>query len=585
MALAPDQYILNGKYRIVKLIGEGGMARVWLAEELTFGGRQVALKEPKAGLREEEAVEVARRFQQEISLTAALMQAGLPRIVPAWTVEPLDSKLLLVMQYMPGGSLADLLNKPEHRAGLPISQAVAIAQDVLEALAGLHGLPPQPVHRDVKPSNILLDAQGRAYLADFGLAQLPGVSGRSRLAAGPHPADPMYAAPEQLRSPEPLVPSADLFAVGCVLWEMLTGKRYKLHKPSTPPSQLRAQVPAWLDEVVMRALAENPWTRWQSAGEMAKALASGARQAPLPKPIPVLSQKRFLKANWLVVFAALMVLAMVIVRVAGSGRSGVGPQTQSSTLDFGSTMVNELDGMEYVWVPPGEFLMGSSDVDWLASSDEQPQHSVYLDGYWIAKTEVTVAQYRRCVEAGACTEPGSSDGCTYNMVGKENHPVNCVSWEQAAAYCEWAGCRLPTEAEWEKAARGTDGRIYPWGNSFDGSKLNFCDINCVYPHRNASANDRYEATAPVGSFPSGASPYGALDMAGNVWEWVADWYDRDFYAQSPAQNPSGPENGAFRVLRGGSWDNTVRLVRSAYRHYGSPDHRYIYIGFRPARSP
>jgi formylglycine-generating enzyme required for sulfatase activity len=961
VALQPGLTILD-KYRIVKQIGEGGMARVWLAEEVTFDGRQVAIKEPKAGVDAEDAAELQRRFQQEISLTAALMQARAPNIVPAWTVEPLDGGRVLVMQYMPGGSLEEMLRRPEHAAGLPIERAVAIALDVLGALEALHRLPTEPVHRDVKPSNILFDGEGRACLADFGLAQLPGVSGRSRLAAGAHPATPLYAAPEQLRSPEPLLPAADLFALGCVLWEMLTGQRYKRSKPGTPPSQLRAEVPAWLDQVVMKALAEDAWERWQSAGEMAQALRAGqaamqqaqqaveaqrlaeeqARQAAAARraaeeqarqeaerraqveaaervrqqeterqqqlalatmfaeakalaeqqpdqALALLAQirsvdpahfglteleRRAHKAQkkaaggrkppkawlgWTAGGVALMAVAAVIFWIwsggigsggdatatlttmsgpaavqvidtptpapsgatpsppaytpmspagtpvlpaeppaspadapipstytptlgtptatitptpflamvfgPGSGVASIGSQDASCRAGSGCTLfqlhvsstgnqpveyqlskkesipvgwgvffcwegdcefgnappsrilapgardtvsinfrvpsvlvdgdqavvnvngtcpscpsppfqpysetftvvvvastvtatytatpqpdavvntqnanlragpgtnydrlasyasgtalavtgktatgdwlqVQAPDGVtgwmadsvlevnadleqvavaaapptpfasasvDMVFVPAGDFTMGSPEGQ--GDSDEHPEHTVYLDAFYIDKTEVTAAQYQRCVEAGACSATSTGSPCTYGAAGKSDHPINCVEWNQAVDFCRWAGKRLPTEAEWEKAARGTDGRVYPWGNEEpDCGRLNYQGSVCGTG-----------ITAPVASYPSGASPYGALDMAGNVWEWVADRYDGGYYAQSPRNNPTGPGSDSLRVLRGGSGSDVAFSVRVAQRLAHSQDFRYnLHFGFRCARSP
>ncbi len=276
MPLKPDDTILNGKYRVVRLIAKGGMARVWLAEELTFGGRLVALKEPRGDLLPDLAQEVRLRYQREVRVCAALEKAGVPNIVRAITAEPYDDTLLLVMQYMPGGDLAALMK--EHPDGLPVEQAVKIALDLLAALEGVHAHEMEIVHRDVKPSNVLFDEQGHAHLADFGLAQLAGVSGRSQLAGGQHPGTPIYMAPEQARSLDVLLPAADLYSVGCVLFEMLTGTRYKRVRPGTLPSALRAEVPRWLDGVVAKAVAEDPWERWHDAGEMARPLREGLRR-------------------------------------------------------------------------------------------------------------------------------------------------------------------------------------------------------------------------------------------------------------------------------------------------------------------
>ncbi len=183
----------------------------------------------------------------------------------------------------------------------------------------------------------------------------------------------------------------------------------------------------------------------------------------------------------------------------------------------GDTMTRPEDGMVMVHVPAGAFEMGSDD----GYDDEKPVHTVYLDAYWIDRTEVTNAQYRRCVQAGECRESACAGDGAYNGA---DQPVVCVSWDDAAAYCEWAGGRLPMEAEWEKAARGTDGRAFPWGNEFDCRKGNFDDETELddYTVPGGPDCDGYDRTAPVGSYAAGASPYGALNMAGNVREWVSD---------------------------------------------------------------
>ncbi len=220
------------------------------------------------------------------------------------------------------------------------------------------------------------------------------------------------------------------------------------------------------------------------------------------------------------------------------------------TLGIGSTWTRPADGMVMVFVPAGNFSMGSN-----SSSNEEPIHSVYLDAYWIDKTEVTNAMFAKCSQCGSSFSYSDTRVNYYGNPEYENYPVIWVNWSVASAYCQWAGARLPTEAEWEKAARGMDGRIYPWGTSSPNkSFLNY--------------NQNIGDTTAVGSYPSGASPYGALDMAGNVWEWVNDWYGSNYYASSPSSNPQGPPDGIARVLRGGAFNSNEGLIRSTTRGSG-----------------
>jgi formylglycine-generating enzyme required for sulfatase activity len=229
------------------------------------------------------------------------------------------------------------------------------------------------------------------------------------------------------------------------------------------------------------------------------------------------------------------------------------------------------DGMVMVYVPVGEFLMGSTDSDPMTQDDEKPQHTVYLDAFWIDRTEVTNAQYKKCVSAGACRASSYANDSQFNG---DNQPVVGMDWNDAQAYCQWAGRQLPTEAQWEKAARGADGRIYPWGNQ---------PATCEYAVMDdVSGNGcgKGHTAWPVGSKPKGVSPYGALDMAGNVWEWVADWYDDKYYANSPSRNPQGPSSGQFRVMRGASLDNDPTCARAACRYSRTPVDRGNNFGFR-----
>jgi len=247
----------------------------------------------------------------------------------------------------------------------------------------------------------------------------------------------------------------------------------------------------------------------------------------------------------------------------------------ASSLKDDSRMISEADGMELVYVPAGEFWMGSFDGDKNAEVNERPAHEVYLDAYWIDRNEVTNGMYETCVHMGVCRAPRGDGSETrnayYGEVQYANYPVIYVDWYMAKTYCEWAGRRLPSEAEWEKAARGTDGRIYPWGDEPPSCRL--------ANHSSCEAD-----TVAVGNYKAGISPYGALDMAGNVWEWVADWYDKGYYRNSPRENPSGASFGEERVVRGGGWNSVVRYVRSANRYWRLPSHNLNNLGFRCALS-
>jgi len=223
-----------------------------------------------------------------------------------------------------------------------------------------------------------------------------------------------------------------------------------------------------------------------------------------------------------------------------------------------------------IYIPAGEFTMGSNEAN-----NEKPIHKVYLDAYYIDKYEVTVGQFRKFCNATGRTIPVQP---SWNQ--GDNYPVVNVSWEDASAYASWAGKRLPTEAEWEKAARGEDSRKYPWGNEWNGSYCNHGSGDSLH----IDASDGYERTAPVGSFPQGASPYGVMDMAGNVWEWCQDWYDENYYKKSPSRNPTGSSSGSIRVVRGGGWSVPQSYCRSAYRVIYDPQFRYSFFrGFRCVR--
>lgn len=229
------------------------------------------------------------------------------------------------------------------------------------------------------------------------------------------------------------------------------------------------------------------------------------------------------------------------------------------------------NGVEMVLVSAGNFIMGSYD----GNDDEKPEHTIYLDAYYIDKYEVTNAQYKTCVDSGECEPPKQAGSARrsnyYGNTEFDNYPVIYVDWNMARTYCEWRGAHLPTEAEWEKAARGTDRRTYPWGEGKNKTYANYI--------RNVGD------TSPVGSYKDGVSVYGAYDLAGNVWEWVADWYASNYYATSPQSNPGGPNTGNLRALRGGVYAIGGDGFRSSARNGVTPSLAHSFIGFRCAHSP
>ena len=276
---------------------------------------------------------------------------------------------------------------------------------------------------------------------------------------------------------------------------------------------------------------------------------------------------------------------------------------QSQITSFPNIDMNFRDGADMVLIPAGNFTMGTSEkqfTTWLTNNcykenefitDELPEHKVYLDSFYIYKTEVTVSQYRKfCHETGwkmpeteseqnlsdyhpvvprRLMSSGYREKTTWKLL--DDHPIINITWYDARAYADWADADLPTEAQWEKAARGTDKRLYPWGNDWDATKLQ-CSIG--------KTCDAVK-TAYVGKFPAGASPYGVLDMAGNVWEWCVDWYNPDYYQLSSFKNPKGPESGSSRVIRGGSWyQNSPDYFRTTFRYFNAPTNKYNTLGFR-----
>ena len=526
-----------GKYELHELIGQGGFGVVYRATDTSLG-RVVALKVLHSQLLFDPAQ--IERFQKEARIVAALDH---PNIVAIYEAGEAEGRYYLAMKYLGGGSLKDRLAQGR----LSFQQAAQVIQEVCEGLQEAHAR--GWVHRDLKPANILFDGRGRAVVTDFGLARaLSLVSGSSSSLGGV--GTPFYRAPELWRGKPPASPATDVYALGCILAEMLTGRaiftgetpdqvmyQHIMEGPDFGANWPPNDTPGGAVQAVERALQKNPPERYSDAQGFASALMQGARaaeQARAPeRAVATLKRPAQIRGEHLWVTLA--------------------PGVE----------------MEFVRVPEGEFWMGSDQ----GRDDERPCRKVWLDAYWIGRYPVTCAQYAAFVKAARAAPPA---GWKNGQIppGKDQHPVVNVSWQDVQDFCEWAGLRLPSEAQWEKAARGVHRREYPWGNEPPDEKC-------------CNGNGWFGDTTPVGQFsPVGDSPYGCADMAGNVWEWVNDWYQDDYYRGAPSRNPPGPANGSARVVRGGGWDYDDYGLRAAYRNLDlDPTDRAGDLGFRCGGSP
>ena len=271
------------------------------------------------------------------------------------------------------------------------------------------------------------------------------------------------------------------------------------------------------------------------------------------------------------------------------------PPTETPTPAASPTpeqRITDTFGVPMALVEAGVFQMGSKR----GAVDEMPLHEVLLAAFYIDQYEVTNTRYQECVTAGNCTAPATLSSTThpsyYDNPEFADYPVIYVSYPMAQAYCTWRGGRLPSEAEWEKAARGAEGRIFPWLPPQEGASGSIADLqkaaDCSFANfwdseRGGDRPNCVGDVAPVGGYEKGASPYGVFDLAGNVWEWVQDWYSEGFYKESPAENPTGPADGDLRVVRGGSFSNGVMTIRSTTRGRNLPNKGYNYVGFRCVR--
>jgi eukaryotic-like serine/threonine-protein kinase len=561
---------LQNRYRIVKLIGQGGFGAVYRAWDMVLN-QPVALKENL-----DTSQEGQRQFQREAAMMAGLRHPNLSRVTDHFLIP--GQGQYLVMDFVEGQSLADRLQQ----RGRPFTEQEVLPwlQQVGDGLTYLHTRQPPIIHRDIKPQNIIITPTGQAILVDFGISKVYDPNLKTTM--GARAVTPGYSPPEQYGGGTSA--RSDVYALGATVYHLLTGQEPPesvsiVYGSATlmPPRQFNGRISPPIEQAILRAMEINGRQRFQSVADFVGSFCAPqpVPSQPLPPvrptplyvippataaytPLPVrkapIKRRSFKSAITLstIGVVALVVLPVILLLWVSLGNSPPPTPTVSPTPDpdqpLLETWTRPIDSMVMVYVPApaATFTLGSGL--------EAP-----TEGYWIDKYEVSNSQYQLCVVVGACSQSAFSDDTDFN---KSDQPVVGVSWFDAAAYAAWAGGKLPTEEEWEYAAAGAVDTAYPWGNGFDGSRLNFCDTNCG---GTKVWNDGHRHTAPVGSYPTGQSWVGAADMAGNVWEWTDSWYDA---------NRSG------RVWRGGSWANIHNYARTAYRDHGTPVVRVYNVGFR-----
>jgi serine/threonine-protein kinase len=609
----------GGRYELRERIGFGGMGAVYAGRDLKID-RRVAVKVLRAEYMADDLVR--KRFEREAKAAGKLSH---PNIVTIYDFVEDGGSIGIVMEFMGGGTLLDRMNDAQD-GRLGVQFALQVARDTLLGLDAAHkaGL----VHRDVKPGNLLFDEEGKVKIADFGVVQSHDTDDVTALTRdGGHPGTLVYMAPEQIDGAE-VEGRSDVYALAAVLYESLAGARYferdglgRTERAlmdaicELPPVPLRDHapyVPRQVEGLIELALAKFVEDR-PTALEMATRIQEVLDQPKARPQIEVPGTGRVAPRGY-DPYAETQATRSgsaqrsrqpedeipnrgspswsppTETRVGGPPATGPLPANTSSRLRT-HTPPNverrERDGALIVRIPPSTFVMGSDE-----SSDEQPTRRITVDGYSIDRTPVTVGRYRRFLEwvaqhgspevplirrlfrEGKDHRPDKWGTKDYEeLCPTDDHPVVFVDWFDALAYAHWVGGRLPTEAEWERAARGAaDSRPYPWGD------LPVDDTRAIYGRRTYGPE-------PVGSRPLGASPDGVLDLVGNVWEWCRDRYDPSAYATLPETNPSLPTTTDPRVRavkRGGSWTNSPSSIRVAKRAAELLRTRRNNLGFRCA---
>ena len=617
MPLLPGE-ILNQRYRIVNLLAEGSHGATYRARDVK-AEQDVAVKEYL-----DPSPETQKRFRAEARRLSRLMHPQLAPFLDHFALE--ETGQYLISQYVDGVDLQSLVAQ---YGRFPTDLIVNWLQAAAKPLTYLHDH--GRLHLNVKPANLRLTPDGAIFLVDTGLPGLGVPVGRSG-----------YAAPEQQSQLE-VTAASDIYSLGATLYTLLTGqvppdalRRESGLAELMPAREVNPNVEPYLSLVATRAMSLRPDTRYETAADFANALARPTGhpvpESPTPrrtparaaanKPAaalprrPVKTRRQMETRTIWALTAVLLIAAGVMLGLFLSTQNESPPVTEAeATATLESAVVSALTalaptptplpeptipptptpepfitetGSRMLYVPGGVFRLGADEGE----NNEKPSQLIRLDPYFIDETEVTNAHYAQCVAAGVCAPPRSSQAtyhpAYHDAAAYADYPVIHVNWFDAQTFCDWRGARLPSEAEWEKAAGFDPAQAlklrYPWGDAFDGLKLNYCDVNCPLDKRNASVDDGHRDTAPVGSYPDGRSPIGLYDMAGNVMEWVSDWYDPRAYNEITDTNPRGPLEGEFKALRGGSWLSDQEEVSVTIRGSFDPTVARANLGFRCAMS-
>jgi len=564
-----EKEMLEHRYRVDKRIGEGGFGAVYRAWDTRLD-TPCAIKESF-----DTSDEATRQFAHEASILANLRNPHLPRVTDYFDLH--GKGLYLVMDFIEG---EDLWTKVvNHGKGLPEEEVINWIKQVCEALAYLHGHHPPVIHRDIKPQNIIVTGENNAVLVDFGLSKIYETEKSTTM--GARGLTPGFSPPEQYGQGT-TDQRSDIYALGATIYALITAHvpyesidRMTRNHLLENPRKFQPGITRELVQAIAKALKINPDSRYQSIQEFHAEMevcsdSAGFQQYPPRLPVKEKSP------------------------------------TEEARVSGDELQIEVTAGvqMTFVRVPAGVFLMGSTEDDELASEDEKPsgwisvpgppeytkydeltdkedkpQHKVYLDEYWIGKTPVTNVQYRVFEEAPGYEGPEHWEEDIIPK-GKKEHPVVYVSWHDAVAFCDWLSyvssksISLPSEAEWEKAARGTDGRTYPWGEQKPDIEL--CNFD-----------DQVGDTTRVGRYsPQGDSPYGCVDMAGNVDEWTRSMYTKRYgdpiygYPYEAGDGREDPDAEGIRVQRGGSFYGNEFSLHATSRSWDVPEVRYDGIGFR-----